>query len=77
MAKTITLDRAELREVRITTAPTGDPIVQVSFDLLAKGVTFQTVNLRNVTAELTAAEVIAAQTLLGAMGALLERVELS
>ena len=77
MARTITLDGATLHEIRIVPTPTGQTAVQVTFSLLSGSTVVQRVNLHDVTAQLQSGELAAANTLLAAINAALQRVELS
>lgn len=77
MARTITIDGAQLNEARVVVTPTGNTAVQLSFTLLSGKTVIQQVSLQDVTSSLQASELAAANGLLTAMNAALSRLELS
>jgi len=77
MARTITIDGAQLHEVRVVVTPTGSTAVQASFTLLSGTQEVKLVNLHDFTADLQSGELAAANALLTAMTAVLTRIELS
>ena len=77
MARTITIDGAQLHEVRIVMTPLGKTAVQASFSLLAGTTIVKQVNLRDFTADLEAAELSAANAVLTALNGALTRLEVS
>lgn len=77
MPRTITIDGAQLREVRVVLSPSGQTAVQISFTLLSGTSVVQEINLRDFTAQLQPSELGAAKALLTAMNGTLARVEVS
>lgn len=76
MARTITIDGAQLHEVRIVTTPTGETAIQLSYNLLSGTAVVRQVSLDDITARLKSSEMGMAKGLLTAMEAALARLEL-
>jgi hypothetical protein len=76
MARTMTIDGATLREIRVVVSPSGKTAVQLSFTLLSGTTVVQEINGRDFTAKLAANELGAANSLITAMSGALGRLEL-
>lgn len=73
--RTITIDGAELNEVRIFVDSLGKTAVQLSYTLLSGTTVVQRVSLQEFTGQLQAGELTAAGAFLSMMKAALERVQ--
>lgn len=77
MAKTVTIDGAQLREVRVVVGPNSQIAVQASFALLSGTTLVQEVCLTDLTTKMQSIEIAGANALVTAMNGVLSRVELT
>lgn len=76
MARTITIDTAQVRAVRLFLDPLGKTGVQASLTMLAGTQMIERIDLKDYTARLQLAELAAAQALLATITAAVQRAEL-
>lgn len=75
-SRTITIDGAQLNEVRVFVNGLGQTSVQLSYTLLSGKTAVQQVSLRDFAAQLQPTELAAARALITTMEGALSRVEL-